>query len=163
MNQKAYQLAKRFKKEGESESVLEDWEKLEDELSSGLCVVRDGHNPLTVKEGKGREMKPLSPLGKIVVPLLVIIPATFLYLVLSGVNFGILALTIAFPWFLFNSEQVKFRYLICVLVMGILGYYLNEWTYAQSGEVQIAVTVGLPIIYGLIYYALRHKKSVREI
>ena len=163
MNKETRRLAERFKKEGETSEVLEDWENLEYELNNGLRVIQDGNNPLTVKVGQGREMESLSLLGKIVVPLLIILPIIFLYLVLSGVGWGILVLTITFPWFLFNLEQFKFRYWIYVLLMGVPGYFLNQWTYAQLGEVQIAVTVGLPIIYGLIYYMLKCKKTVREI
>ena len=163
MQKKVDELKQRTQTEELTDEILEAEDNLIEELDMGLAVIQDGNNPLTIKEGKGREPEPLSPLGKIVVPLLVILPGIFLYLVLSGINFGIFTLTMAFPWFLFKSEQFKFRYMICVLLMGVLGYFLNQWTYAQSGEVQIAVTLALPIIYAIIYYKLKHKKEVREI
>ncbi|MDY6407937.1 MAG: hypothetical protein SPL08_04490 [Pseudomonadota bacterium] len=135
----------------------------------------------------------MSTLGKKILSLLILIPLLFLYLVLSTLECSIFLLTVAFAYFFFpngiplailpspyviplafsgswslNKSRLKFisfslKHLIGIIIMSVFGYYLNQWTYAQSGEVQIAVTVALPIIYAIIYYKLKHKKAVREI
>ena len=188
MREKVEEVKQRFLKEGETEAVMEDWEILDDELQNGLDVVQEGKNPLVINGGNkqnpvsNHELE-LSTFGKRVIPLLILIPMIFLYLVLSTLECSIFLLTIAFAYFFFpngipltlsdtpspwNGYHLKFisfnlKHLIGIIIMSVFGYYLNKWTYAQSGEVQLTITVVLPIIYGLTYYRIKNKKSVREI
>ena len=173
MKERADYIRDVYKKEGETKTISKMYNELEIDLEKGLCVIQDGNNPLVVKEGKGRGYPELSILGKFIIPLFILIPSFFVYLVLSWAGCGILVLTIAFAYFFFpngiplaiSDESIKFnfKHLLAILVISFLGYYLNKWTYAQTGEVQIAVTIALPILYGLIYYKMKHKKSVREL
>ena len=184
MEKKADELKQRTQTEGLTYEILEAEDSLIEELDMGLAVIQDGNNPLVVKEGKGRSfLSELSIFGKAIIPFLVIIPSIYLYLVLSLLEYGILLLTIAFSCFLFsydiapNSSGIlapfdftqlrripfNFKNLLGIVLISGIGYFLNNWTYAQSGEVQLAITISLPILYGLIYYKLKHKKSVREI
>ncbi|MDY6407936.1 MAG: hypothetical protein SPL08_04485 [Pseudomonadota bacterium] len=170
------QITEESQKTSSGEFVLIALDNLEIELDIGLEAVREDENPFTylsdVSDDKQTSVPELSLWEKTVMSLLVIIPSIFLYLVLSGVSWGILGLTFVFGCFLFPNglplsrhepEKFKCKHLLGIIFVSGLGYLLNQWTYAQSGEVQIAVTVALPIIYAIIYYKLKHKKTVREI
>ncbi|MBR6412196.1 MAG: hypothetical protein IKS41_03430 [Alphaproteobacteria bacterium] len=190
MRERADELKHRIQTEGETEDVLDIWATWDEEMQDGLEAVQNGNNPLlpkkekkeVTKEEEQQESKK-SPWGKKIISLLVLIPLLFLYLVLSILECSIFLLTIAFSCFLFSYDidpnssdpfalfdftklkrmPFKFKYLVGIIFISVIGYFLNQWTYAQSGEIQLAVTICLPILYGLIYYKLHHKKSIREI
>ena len=169
MRDKADQIKERFQKENESTAVSEAFDELSESLENGLRVIQDGNNPLVVKEGKGRDEK-LTGIQKWIFWGLCLFGGTFIYLSVSAEGAGIAFITVLFtvlivagalPNFLKkNSQALR---LFCAFCLCVLGFILNSWTYEQAENVQIAVTVGLPIVYGLIYYVLKHKKTVREV
>ena len=174
IERKVDKIKELYQKEGESEKVTAAFDELSESLENGLRVIQDGENPLVVQKGKGHDgWHELSIKWKILFAAIFLLPCLWLYLVLSGIGYGILILTIAFSFFIFpkgtpfqfleQSDKFRFKHFIGILLISTIGYYLNRWTYAQAENVQIAVTVGLPIIYGLIYYVLKHKKVMREL
>lgn len=62
------------------------------------------------------------------------------------------------PWHKFNPQHF-----FMIVIISVLGYFLNQWVYEQPDTVQIWVTILLPVVYGIIYYAIRHKRKIREI
>ena len=169
INGRADEIRKLFKQEGETDSVLEIFDKLEEDLNNGLMVIQDGNNPLTVQKGIGhREDEEATKTSKFFSGPFWIAILTALYFCLSILCYGIIFLTIIFSLFLLWKMYSEKLYnikkaTIDGLILVICGYFLNRWTYAQSEEIQLAVTIGLPILYGIIYYKLNHKKQVREI
>ena len=183
INDRANQIKERYRKEGETESVLQECEGLGEALNNGLMVIQDGNNPLVVKEGKGREYDQSLPLWGKILFIGVISPFCFVaYIALSAIHGGILALTIAlacglFPFGIFpllfsilprsrTLEELRlfnFKHFLWILFISALGYILNRWTYAQSETIQIGITIGLPILYGFIYYQTRYRRKIKEL
>jgi len=190
IRQQTKQITEIYQTEGISPNLSNSFSNVCQDLENGIQVIRDGENPLIIKKSTSTKCK-LNKLLSKGLYIFISIALIWLYIVLSALNVGIIFAIIIcsalcfweglphniisysdyiisqYPWFHtfdgYNKLTINLKQTLCIIILCSLGYFLNGWTYAQSGEVQIAVTVALPIIYAIIYYKLKHKKEVREI
>lgn len=95
------------------------------------------------------------------------------WLLLGGEQ-GIFYVTLSFGLILFPRHGLprpithfepksKLSHFLGFLTITTCGYFLNQWTYKQSDDIQMWVSLLLPVIYGIIYYMVRHKKKIKEL
>ena len=153
------------------EDLIEEKATMELLLNNGLDAIKKNQDPYSVTE-KDLLFVEKSPLFDPFFYIISIIPILGIYFMFAFVKLHITLLTFAFSLYLLyiytpvtkKIDRCHF-YLASILVTFtcVYGYVLNQWINIQSTTVQIWVSLLLPVVYGIIYYAIRHKRKVREI
>ena len=157
---------------------LRQQERIVHSLETNVCEdgldLLNSDNPEDIESFFSVGSYPADKIVGFIVLLFVFIVSAYSYLALCSIRFGIVILSCIWGYFLFyqnilhhkkyhpiqKEEILNTIYLILVFIGG---FFLNQWVYEQPDTVQMWVTLLLPVIYGIIYYALRHKRKIREI